>query len=219
MSRPTIVIPARAGSKGWPRKNLKLFDHTAQIIPDEHRKSVIVTTDDPGIAGMVETYGFKVHERDPSLAQDDSDIRSVLKDVVKQHKVGTTQTVIMLYLTYPQRTWDDVTCMYTNFVSTKARSMLCAQPVRTHPCLTMFVDKDMTGRQVIPHEYYQRQQYPDCFELSHYMCMFRARELNKLNKNMYNEQTKYYRIDRVVDVDSEQDYKNYIKTYEHKDQG
>jgi hypothetical protein len=39
-----------------------------------------------------------------------------------------------------------------------------------------------------------------------------------LNKNMYNEQTKYYRIDRVVDVDSEQDYKKYIETYEHKDQ-
>jgi hypothetical protein len=40
-----------------------------------------------------------------------------------------------------------------------------------------------------------------------------------LNKNMYNEETKYYNIPRVVDVDSEQDYNQYIEKYEHKDQG
>jgi CMP-N-acetylneuraminic acid synthetase len=96
MSRPTIVIPARAGSKGFPRKNLKLFDHTARIIPDEHRKSVIVTTDDPGVAGMAETYGFKVHERDPALAQDDTDIKTTLKDVLKQDTIEPADTVIMV---------------------------------------------------------------------------------------------------------------------------
>lgn len=219
MSRPTIVIPARAGSKGFPRKNLKLFDHTARIIPDEHRKSVIVTTDDPGVAGMAETYGFKVHERDPVLAQDDTDIKTTLKDVLKQDTIEPADTVIMLYLTYPSRTWDDVSSMYNSFVSAKAKSMLCAQPVKTHPCLVMFAEKDMTGSQVIKHNFYQRQQYPECFEISHYMCMFRAKELNKLNKNMYNEETKYYSIPRVVDVDSEQDYNQYIETYEYKDQG
>lgn len=212
MSIPRIIIPARAGSKGWPRKNVTLFDHTARIIPKEYREYVTVTTDDESISGLAEEYNFKVHTRPESLAQDSTDIKNTIIETMTANPHKSTELVIMLYLTYPSRTWDDVTEMYNMFVSNGARSMLCRQPVKTHPCLVMYDNKDGTGKQVIPHRHYQRQQYPECFEISHYMCMFRARELPRLNKNMYNSRTIYYNIDRVVDVDSETDYKQYINT-------
>ena len=42
------------------------------------------------------------------------------------------------------------------------------------------------------------------------MCMFRASELCRLGRNMYNSNTQYYSIDNVIDVDSETDYQNFI---------
>jgi len=82
--------------------------------------------------------------------------------------------------------------------------------VLTHPCLTMIID-DETGspRPVLDHKYYQRQQYPECFEISHYICMFRYGVLKDLNRNMYNEDTQYFSIDRTIDVDSEKDYEKF----------
>lgn len=218
MGSPTIIIPARSGSKGWPRKNVTLFDYTAKTIPTEHRDQVIVTTNDESIAGMASTYKFKLHDRSQELSQDRTDIKSVVQQLVSSDTHAPDEIVIMLYLTYPQRNWDDVTSMYNQFVSSGAKSMLCRQPVRTHPCLTMLDNGDGTGTQVIKHRNYQRQQYPACFEISHYMCMFRAGELSKLGRNMYNTKTRYYSIDRVVDVDSVNDYNNFKDIYEHQDQ-
>ena len=217
MSFSNIIIPARAGSKGWPGKNVRLFDHTASIIPVEYRKSVIVTTDDPTIAGLAIDYNFKVHDRDEPLSNDKADTKSVMRDVVKHHKIRPSSSVIMLYLTYPGRTWDDVSGMYNTFISSSAESMLCSQPVKTHPCLMMFPGPNSTGTQVIEHDMYQRQQYPECFEISHYICMFKPRELSKLNKNMYNSNTKFYSVPRVIDVDCEADYNSYVDTCEKAD--
>lgn len=212
MSFSNIIIPARAGSKGWPGKNIRLFDHTASIIPPEYRSSVIVSTDDPTITGLAESYNFEVRDRPENLASDRSDTKSVVRDLVKEYKIKPSSTVIMLYLTYPNRTWDDVTGMYNTFTSSQARSMLCQQPVKTHPCLMMFPGPNSTGIQVVKHDLYQRQQYPECFELSHYICMFKPNELKKLNKNMYNEDTQYYSIERTIDVDCESDYNMYIES-------
>lgn len=215
MSFERIIIPARAGSKGWPRKNTHLFDHTAKTIPVEYAKRVLVTTDDDHITALSSSYNFQVHDRPEKLSQDGSDIRSVVKDAMKLHKYKSTDIIIMLYLTYPDRSWDQVQAMYNNFVSSGSKSMLCRQPVLTHPCLTMFDTGSGTGKQIIKHEHYQRQQYPECFEISHYICMFRYGELKNLNKNMYNDDTHYNNIDRTVDVDSETDYKKFILNNEH----
>lgn len=210
MSLKNIIIPARAGSKGWVRKNLKLFTHTADIIPPQYRKNVIVTTDDIQIAALCNDYGFQVHHRDESISQDDTDTLTTVKDVVYSTDPEPSDLYIMLYLTYPGRTWDEVQHMYNHFVSNKSKSMLCRQPVKTHPYLVMYPSTDNKGKLVIKHNKYQRQQYPECFEISHYMCMFRASELCRLGRNMYNSNTQYYSIDNVIDVDSETDYQNFI---------
>lgn len=214
MSLKNIIIPARAGSKGWVRKNLKLFTHTADSIPGQYRSRVIVSTDDLQIAALSEDAGFTVHNRSEETSQDVTDTKATVTEVIDSLETTPTDLFVMLYLTYPTRTWDDVQGMYNKFISTKCSSMLCRQPVKTHPYLVMYPGEQDTGKLVINHRAYQRQQYPECFEISHYMCMFRAGELPKLGRNMYNKNTKYYPIERVIDVDSETDYKNFINIYE-----
>ena len=206
MSFKHLVIPARAGSKGMPRKNIKLFDYTASKIPTNLKDKVIVSTDDSQIEALSETYGFNIFKRDASISDDTTDIRTTLKATLSNRALKSSDLIIMLYLTYPEREFEDVERMYNDFINSQAKSMLCRQPVLSHPCLTMIVPPSGHPEPVITHKFYQRQQYPECFELSHYICMFRYGELKKLNRNMYNNDTKYYSIDRVTDVDTPVDY-------------
>ena len=206
MSLKQIVIPARAGSKGWIHKNRELLPHTLDMIPTAYKKYVLVSTDDDEIYKSAKDAGVKAEQREPRLATDKSDIKSVLTNIGSRHKFKPNDLIIMLYLTYPKRDWEHVNDMYLNFVSHDYQSSLCRQPVLTHPCLTMFETSGGRGVQVLDHQLYQRQQYPECFEISHYICMYRQGELKYLNKNMYNGNTHFYNINRCVDIDYEKDY-------------
>lgn len=72
-----IIIPARGGSKGIPRKNLRplngrpliTYSITTALLSD-YKPDVYVSTDDEEIAFVAEKYGAKIHKRDPSLAED-----------------------------------------------------------------------------------------------------------------------------------------------------
>ena len=63
------------------------------------------------------------------------------------------------------------------------------------------IENGLKGEQLIKHDLYRRQDYPNCFEISHFICIFEVSELNNLNKNMYNHDTVFYKIGEVVDVD------------------
>jgi CMP-N-acetylneuraminic acid synthetase len=48
------------------------------------------------------------------------------------------------------------------------------------------------------------------YEYSHFVSVFQVNELDSLNKNLYNEDTIYYRLNnRVIDVDTEEDWRQY----------
>ena len=212
MSIKRIIIPARAGSKGWPGKNVKLFDYTINNIPSKYRKLVTVSTDDDKIEALSMESSVDVYRRPEELSNDTCDIKSTLADTVSTLNTNKDDIIIVLYLTYPDRQWSDVESMYNTFVSNSYKSMLCRQPVATHPCLVMYDEEDYKGKLVLEHNYYQRQQYPKCFEISHYICMFRVGELPRLGKNMYNKNTRYYSIDRCFDIDNEADFNLFKKT-------
>lgn len=79
------VVPARGGSKGIPRKNIRLLAgeplightlRTAQQIPAIDQ--LVVSTDDGEIASISQTYGVRVIDRPPSLAEDNSPTEAAL---------------------------------------------------------------------------------------------------------------------------------------------
>ena len=56
---------------------------------------------------------------------------------------------------------------------------------------------------------YRRQDYPNCFEISHYVCIFKIFEIKLLNKNMYNDFTVFFPIEERLDVDTMKDLENF----------
>lgn len=199
-----FLIPARAGSKGLPGKNKRLLKYTVKNIPKELYSQTYISTDDEEIKNMVPS-GMNIHHRSPEVSGDTASTLSLVKEFVNDFKISGD--VIMLYLTYPERKWEHVLSGYEEFKNSNSSSLLCKKKIETHPYLMMYEIDDNKGRQIVKHDLYRRQDYPACFEISHYISIFNTKELNKLNNNMYNENTYFFEIDDVTDVDYEEDLK------------
>lgn len=83
--RILAVIPARGGSKGIPRKNIRLLAGRPLIYYSIHTAlacaaitDVAVTTDSIEIADLAEQYGAEIILRDPELATDEATLDPVV---------------------------------------------------------------------------------------------------------------------------------------------
>ena len=116
-----------------------------------------------------------------------------------------------MYLTYPERTWADIQKLVEYYHNnTQNSSILCKKQITSHPYLMMYELQDNKGKQLIKHDFYRRQDYPSCFEISHFIAIFNSDIVEQLNNNLYNDNTIYYSIDNVIDVDYQKDLEKYV---------
>lgn len=196
-----FVIPARRDSKGLPFKNRKLLDYTLNEFPDNVRKKVIVTTNDEKIIEKLSNTEFNILKREEQLSDDTTNMKDVMQDVIEKYHLDENCTIVMLYLTSPNRKYSDIKNIYEFYSKNNFKTLTCCVKPRTHPYLCLFKKEDGKGEQIISHDLYRRQDYPECFELSHFVCIFQVSELSNLNKNMYNDDTYFYQIDDDADID------------------
>ncbi len=198
-----LVIPARKGSKGLPKKNQILLKYTLNTIPKIFYKKTIISTDDTKIVETVKNNykEISIHLRSISSAIDTASTKDCLKEVIKDFSLQDTN-IIMLYLTYPERSWQDIVSAYNFFNSNKSKSLLCKTSITDHPYLCMFETNKFKGKQIIKHDLYRRQDYPRCFKISHMITIFQSSHLQNLNSNLYNEDTDFYNIKTPIDVDT-----------------
>ena len=213
-----IIIPARFGSKGFPLKNRELFKWTADSIPKSRVGDVWVTTDDDVIKLTAFDYGFGVIDRPDELAGDEASVRDTMVHAVETIGCSSYDLITMLYLTYPQRTWQHILNAHKFFIKHHdmgiTNSLLCRKEIKTSPFLYLEETgaKGLFGKQLKKHDLYRRQDYPTCFEISHFISMFTVGELYKLNSNLYNKSTVFYKIPDVIDVDYVTDLKKLDET-------
>jgi CMP-N-acetylneuraminic acid synthetase len=206
----TILIPARRNSKGLPFKNRKLLTYTINSIPKELWGKIIVNTDDEVIIDNCIDLGIKYYKRPDIFATDTASTKSVIEDMMFTGNL--LGTVIMLYLTYPERTWDDIMSAYHFFIDKNAKSLLCKKEIKgTHPYLYMIELDNNMGEQLREHNLYRRQDYPNVFEISHFVSIFNTSIVSKLNNNLYNKTTLFYPIIDKIDVDTENDINKFLK--------
>ena len=207
-----FIIPARRDSKGFPFKNRKLLDYTINNIPIELHEKTIVTTNDEKIIEKLSATNINVLRRDEQLCLDDISIKDVMLDVVKKFQMKSNDTIVMLYLTSPDRKFSDIEKILGYYYERKIKTLTCCVEPKTHPYLVLFKKENQKGEQVVKHDLYRRQDYPECFEIRHFVCIFQVDEIQKLNSNMYNESTIFYKIDSDIDVDHENDLKEFLKS-------
>jgi len=101
------IIPARGGSKGIPRKNLKKLCGKPLVVwtIEAAKKSklldqFVVSTEDEEIAEVSRKYGAEIAHRPPELAKDETPILAVLQDILKKIDADV---VVLLNPTSPIR--------------------------------------------------------------------------------------------------------------------
>jgi N-acylneuraminate cytidylyltransferase len=105
--RIAAIIPARGGSKGIARKNLrKLGSHSLLGLRVTHANlslcnEVYVSTEDTEIANESLGYGSRIIQRPMNLAQDDTSTDAVLLHAIDELRLQDSDILVLLQATSP----------------------------------------------------------------------------------------------------------------------
>ena len=129
-----IIIPARGGSKGIPRKNLRpvagkpLIYYSIQAALNAKLKGmIVVSTDDEEIGLLAERFGAEVLIRDTSLADDKTTLDPVIFDALNKIENQTDEyfdTILTIQPTSPLISSADIKGSYTKLISEKLDTVL-----------------------------------------------------------------------------------------------
>lgn len=132
------IVPARGGSKGIPRKNLRRVGGrplVARSIATARRSQrvtrVAVSTDDPEIAAVARESGAEVIERPPELGGDSTSSEAVLLhalDRLRETEAYEPELLVLLQCTSPLTLPEDVDGAIETLLREEADSVFTAAP-------------------------------------------------------------------------------------------
>ena len=129
------IIPARGGSKGVPRKNIKMFAGKPLIawtieasLTSAFVDRTVVSTEDKEIKEIALQWGAEVVDRPPELAQDETLITPVLEHVINTLEPYRPDIVALLNPTSPLRSKDHLDVGIRPFIWAKNDSSVCVTP-------------------------------------------------------------------------------------------
>lgn len=136
MGEPIVLIPARGGSKGIPKKNLQpvgelsLLNIAIKVSLESNLGTVWVSTDDEGIGKEGNAAGAKIWRRHPSAGKDDATANDVVRDFLDSNEV---EVVIYLQPTSPFRTACHINDAWKLFIESGGAPVVSVKGVTEHP--------------------------------------------------------------------------------------
>lgn len=209
------IIPARKGSKGLPKKNIKPFAGKELIlwsieaaISSNSIDKTIVSTDCKEIAALSNDNGADVPFIRPiELSSDKS--KSI--DVVL-HAIDHTEIydyVILLQPTSPLRTSKHIDEAFNEMLDRDLKSCVSISITKSNPYLMYNMDSNSTISSVRSHQdqYSRRQDYPEFYELNGAIYIAQVDWLKK-NKSFISEDTFGYIMsqNQSYDIDTLDDF-------------
>tara|TARA_B100000900_G_scaffold415958_1_gene448119 strand:- start:1382 stop:2071 length:690 start_codon:yes stop_codon:yes gene_type:complete len=169
------IIPARAGSKRIPNKNIKLFNGKPILsyaietaINSNIFDKIIVSTDSDEIAKVALEYGAEVpFLRSKSLADDFSGIHEVISDSISQLlSIGYKyKYACCIYATAPFINTDDLISGYKK-ISAGSKKVVIGATNYSYPVQrSFFINNSNEIEMLFPEKYNSRSQ--DLFEVMH----------------------------------------------------
>jgi N-acylneuraminate cytidylyltransferase len=212
--KPLVVIPARGGSKGVPKKNIKLLNGkplinytivAAQHVFDD--TIICVTTDSQEIKDVVEnSTGLKVPFLRPyELATDTSGTYEVLLHAIDFYKINgyEADTLILLQPTSPFRTGQHIK-EAINLYSDDIDMVVSVKETTSNPYYVLFED-DKNGYLSKSKEasFTRRQDCPKVWELNGAIYIINIKSLLKEPIASFKKSVKYIMDESdSVDIDT-----------------
>lgn len=172
--RAVAVVPARAGSRGLPGKNLMTVGGASLVARAVHSareagvEQVVVSTDGADIAAEAERLGATVVLRPAALSTGSSRTVSALLHAADALGLPDDTTVVLLQPTSPLRTADDVRAVLDRHARGDVRTTLTVTPAEHHPYKQLLVGPDGSARPVRtwPDLEAPRQELPEALRIN-----------------------------------------------------
>ena len=210
------VIPARGGSKGVPRKNIKIAGGKPLIawMIDAAKKSkyidrLILSSDDNEIIKVAGSFGCdSPFVRPTEFAQDRSTVADVIIHAL--NKLPGYDYVMLLQPTSPLVLAEDIDGCIEFLISSDAEAAVSVCEPGKNPYWTFAMGQDNTLVTVFGEKYFnrQRQELPLVYMPTGAIYIAGTKWFLE-NKSFYSDSTSGYLIpaERSLDIDSELDFK------------
>ena len=218
------IIPARGGSKGIPRKNIKIFAgkpliawSIASALEAGVFDDVVVATDDAEIAEIAKECGAQVPFLLPAeLAQDDSSIIDaiayMLSELEKKNK-NSYEIAALLEPTFPLRLASHITEGVDLFNEGQVDSVVSVVPIPSdfHPLWQLSLKDGLlelyTGdslKSVVP----RRQHLSHTYTRNGALYLFKTALLKENTPNIYGDAVRAYVMgeEYAVNIDTQSDW-------------
>jgi CMP-N-acetylneuraminic acid synthetase len=213
---PVAIIPARAGSKGLPGKNLltlcgkPLLAWTVEAaIASRSFFRVVVSTEDPETGRVAVSLGAELVDRPLALAQDDSSVIDVVLHAVDSLGVprDSTRIVALLQPTSPLRDAEDIREALRLFQASDAASLVSVAPCSHPPQWALKLDdgklRPAYGQEMLE---MRRQELTPLYAPNGAIYLTRVRDLIRTRSFFMGGVLAYAMpAERSVDIDSELD--------------
>ena len=211
------IIPARGGSKGLPRKNIRLLNGKPLIAYtiEEAKKSkyisrVIVSTEDDEIAKVSNKYGAEIIKRPLELAKDDTPTVDVVLHVLDVLKVQSVKPdiVVLLQPTSPLRTSQDIDNAIKLFIENNCESVVSACEIEHSPYWSFKIE-DGYLKPVFGESYLKkrRQELPKVY-MPNGAIYITTPDILRKYRSFYCKKTLPYIMppEKSIDIDNELDF-------------
>lgn len=213
------IIPARGGSKGIPKKNIKKLNGKPLIsysieeaLKSNFINKVVVSSENEDIEKISKSYGAETIKRPKNLAKDDSlTIDTVFHslDYLEENQNYVPDIIILLQPTSPLREVEDIENSINSFIDNECNALVSVNLYNHSPCLSL----RMKNGYLCPlfKENYlnnRRQDFPEIFRPNGAIYILKPETLKKY-KTFYPNKTIPYVMpaEKSVDIDSMQDWK------------
>lgn len=213
-----VIIPARGGSKGIPRKNIKklsgkpliyyTIDCARSVVEDDY---ICVSSDDDEIIELVEKYNIKVPFKRPAyLATDTAGTYDVLLHALNYYEEQGVQidVIVLLQNTSPFRKPQHVQ-EAMKLYDDRIDMVVSVCEAATNPYYTAFEDDDNGFLHISKGDghYRRRQDAPKVWEYNGAIYIINAKSLKEKPMSAFTKKVKYVMSrEDSVDLDTPLDW-------------
>lgn len=211
------IIPARGGSKGIPRKNIKhiagkpLIAYTIEAsLKSKYIDRSILSTEDTEIKQVALSFGAEVMDRPVELAQDETKTAPVMIDVVKklEHTGYSPDIIVLLQPTCPLRDEFVIDAALEQLINSDHDSIFtCSSTHYTHALWK----KELNGKMSCLYDYHLRPRRQE--EHLHQMIYQEDGALYAIRKEAFKECCDFlgnnpmiFPREKTVDIDEYEDF-------------
>ena len=212
------IITARGGSKGIPRKNIKLLNGKPVIaysiepsISSDLIKNTYVTTEDIEISDVSKEYGAEIIDRPSHLAEDNSTSVDVILHALDylEKNNNLPDFFVLLQPTSPLRSKEDIENSIDLFIKNECDALISVCKIDHTSMLSLTIENNFLKPNC--NEDFlntQRQELPDYYCPNGAIYITTPESLRK-SKTFYPKKTIPYIMpkERSVDLDTEFDFK------------